>query len=125
MKRKIFLSAVCITLTVIDLQAQSKKEVAPPPPPPPPPPVTMIAPPPPPPPAKAGKVHFTPPRIVKDGIDFKILDNNGKSIVEVYKNKKKIDRVKMATWKANRKSEKFEKISKKKVKRCGNEGYGI
>lgn len=65
-----------------------------PPPPPPPPPL------PPPPPSQPAR--FSPPRIVKDGINFKIKDNNGNPIVEVYKNKKMIEKISMDKWEANK-----------------------
>ena len=56
----------------------------------------------------------------KNGSDTEIL-----ALVKDTKDNPEFYTKVVKAWKANRKSEKFEKISKKKVKRCGNEGYGI
>jgi hypothetical protein len=100
MKKQILLCFACMCMYCLSVNAQTKKSTIPPPPPP---PTSPIPPPPPPAPPKPVHVKFTPPRIVRDGIDFKISKNNGVSIVKVYKNKKKVDQVTMAAWNAKRK----------------------
>ena len=97
MKKKIFLFAICIAGMSVYVNAQKKNHV--PPPPPPAPPLAAKVPQPPPPPEP---IKFIPPRIVKDGIDFKINGNNGKTIVSVYKNKKQVDKVNMTEWNSHK-----------------------
>lgn len=82
----------------LSVNAQTKNPTAPPAP-----PSAPVPPPPPPAPPKPDDFKFSPHRIVKDDIDFKIIKNKGNTIVKVYKNKKKVDEVTMATWNAKRK----------------------
>jgi hypothetical protein len=54
----------------------------------------------------------------KNGFDSEIIaivkDSDSEFYTEIVK-----------AWKANRKTGKFEKVSKRKIKKCGNESYGI
>lgn len=56
--------------------------------------------------------------ITKNGYDFEIVAIVEDSDSEFYS---KI----IKAWRANRKSGKFEKTNKRKIIKCGNEGYGI
>jgi hypothetical protein len=102
MKKKIFLCAICIAMMGVYVNAQKNSNQTPPPPPPPAPPVVAMAPPPPTPPPPPEPVQFTPPTIVKDGIDFKINSYNGKTMITVYKNNEKVDKVDMKDWEAKK-----------------------
>lgn len=56
----------------------------------------------------------------KKGADVEIL-----AIVSCHKNNPEYYRKIIKAWRANRKTERFEPFNRKKVKKCGNESYGI